>query len=376
MAPIAIATEQITIEVDELRERLDRHEPPTILDLRARADRDEWSIPGSVHVDVYRALSDRDVHALDDVEIPIGSEIVTVCGAGKAAGFATELLRARGLVARTLVGGMKAWSLAWNTAETPIPGSEATVIQIRRTGKGCLSYLIGSGTEAVVIDASLGPDVYLNLAAEKGWNITHVLDTHVHADHLSRSRLLAEASGGAYYAPITDRLAFAFEPLTDRDVIAFGWSRLLAIATPGHTAESMTYMLDGRALFTGDTLFLEGVGRPDLDAGAGEAHDRARQLWTSLQIIKGCADGTLILPGHASRPIPFDDEPLTATLGAIRRRVALLDVAEAKFVEIILARIPPTPPNYAEIVTVNESGRFLNGDPTDLEAGANRCAIA
>src|SRR3954447_3824449 len=108
------------------------------------------------------------------------SPVVTVCGAGKVSLIAAEHLRARGFDARSLAGGMKAWSLAWNTAEVSLPDSAATVVQVRRTGKGCLSYLIGSDGEAAVVDASLAPDVYQNLAVEHGWEIRHVLDTHVH----------------------------------------------------------------------------------------------------------------------------------------------------------------------------------------------------
>ena len=81
--------------------------------------------------------------------------VVTICGAGKVSLTAMEQLRARGYDARSLTGGMKAWSLAWNSAEVPVPGSAATVIQVRRTGKGCLSYLIGNDGQAVVIDAAL-----------------------------------------------------------------------------------------------------------------------------------------------------------------------------------------------------------------------------
>ena len=90
---------------------------------------------------------------------------------------------------------MRAWSLAWNAAEVPVPGSAATVVQLRRTGKGCLSYLIGQDGQAAVIDPSLDAAVYIEAAAARGWTIGHILDTHVHADHLSRGRALADLSG-------------------------------------------------------------------------------------------------------------------------------------------------------------------------------------
>jgi len=118
--------------------------------------------------------------------------VVTVCGMGRTSAIATQQLRDRGYQAFTLIGGMKAWSPAWNSAEVNLNSGSVRVIQLRRTGKGCLSYLIGSQDQAAVIDASVAPEVYLDLASRAGWKITDVLDTHVHADHLSRSRQLAE----------------------------------------------------------------------------------------------------------------------------------------------------------------------------------------
>jgi glyoxylase-like metal-dependent hydrolase (beta-lactamase superfamily II) len=287
-----------------------------------------------------------------------------------------EHLRVRGYDVRSLAGGMKAWSLAWNSARVPVPGSAATVIQVRRTGKGCLSYVIGSGNEAVVIDASLPPEVYQELAAEHGWAIAHVLDTHVHADHLSRSRLLAEATLATLHLPEQDRVGYPFAPLREGDRLAIGSSQIAALRTPGHTMESVSYLLDGRALFTGDTLFLAGVGRPDLEASEGEARERARLLHASLRRLMDLPPETLVLPGHTSEPVPFDGRPIVASLGDVADRVEMLGLPEDAFVTAILARIPPTPPNHVQIVALNEAGIFPPGDPTDLEAGANRCAVA
>ena len=257
-----------------------------------------------------------------------------------------------------------------------MPGSAATVIQVRRTGKGCLSYLIGTDDEAVVIDAALPPKVYQSLAAERGWIITHVLDTHVHADHLSRSRLLAEATGATLHLPQQKRVSYPFTPVRDGTTNGVGSSRIVALRTPGHTLESTSYLLDGNALFTGDTLFLAGVGRPDLDASAEEARERARLLYASLQRLTALPPETLILPGHTSEPAPFDERPIAATLAEVINRVTMLGLSEEAFLDAILARIPPTPPNHARIVALNEAGEMPDGDPTDLEAGANRCAVS
>lgn len=287
-----------------------------------------------------------------------------------------EHLRSRGYDARSLVGGMKAWSLAWNSAEISIPGSAARVIQVRRTGKGCLSYLVGRDGEAAVIDPALPPEVYLELAASRGWTITRVIDTHVHADHLSRARALADAIGATLYMPAQAPVTFPFAALQDGDDVSIGASRMVALRTPGHTLESTSYLLDDAALFTGDTLFLAGVGRPDLEASSEQARARAYQLHASLARFAMLPPETVILPGHTSEPVAFDRRALASTLATIKDRSTMLGMTDEAFVATILARIPPTPPNHARIVALNQAGALPEGDPTDLEAGANRCAVS
>jgi glyoxylase-like metal-dependent hydrolase (beta-lactamase superfamily II) len=371
-----ITTETASIDVDELRTLLDDHRPVTILDVRPVAERAEWAIPGSRHVDAYEALKAGDPAALADVELPRDTPVITVCGAGKTSLVAAEHLRARGYDAVSLTGGMKAWSLAWNVAEVSLSASAATVLQIRRTGKGCLSYLIGARGEAAVVDPSLDPEIYVELARRQGWTIAHVLDTHVHADHLMRSRQLAAHTGATLHLPANDRVAYPFAPLRDGDTIQLGDATLRVLATPGHTPESATYLLDGAALFTGDTLFLNGVGRPDLEASPEEAQARAHALFRSLRHLLDLPAESVVLPGHTNNPVAFDGEALQATLADVRERVELVRAGEAEFVAALLSRILPTPPNHQRIVALNEAGEWPGGDPTELEAGANRCAVS
>jgi glyoxylase-like metal-dependent hydrolase (beta-lactamase superfamily II)/rhodanese-related sulfurtransferase len=371
-----MTAEAVDIDVSELRMMLEADQPVTVLDVRSTADRAEWAIPGSLHIDAYALLKAGDPNALAGLDLPIGAPVVTVCGAGATSLVAAEQLRARGIGARSLAGGMKAWSLAWNVADVPLQDSAAKVIQVRRTGKGCLSYLIGDGDEAAVIDAAVDPTVYQEVARRHGWTITRVLDTHIHADHLSRSRALADLTGARLYLSKSARVTYPFVSLWDEDEIEFGDTCLAAWNTPGHTLESMSYSLDGHAVFTGDTLFLEGVGRPDLEATAEQAQDRARLLWASLQRLAALPGETLVLPAHTSTPIAFDRRPIATTLQAVKARVATLHLGEDEFVDAILKRLPPTPPNHSVIVALNEAGELPAGDPTDLEAGANRCAIS
>jgi glyoxylase-like metal-dependent hydrolase (beta-lactamase superfamily II) len=371
-----MTTSDLTIDMETLRQWLEQGRAVTVLDVRPADERAEWAIPGSIHVDAYHALKAGDPHALAELALPGGVPVVTICGAGKTSLIAAQQLQARGVPAYSLAGGMQAWSLAWNQAEVPMPGSAARVIQVRRTGKGCLSYLIGADDAAAVIDPSLHPDVYRDLAQRQGWQITHVLETHLHADHLSRARVLAERSGAALLLPAGHRVAAPFTALADGETIAVGAARLTVLRTPGHTPESSCYLLDGAALFTGDTLFLAAVGRPDLHTSAAGARAQAQALYRSLQRLLRLDPGILVLPGHTSEPIAFNGQPVAASLGEVRARLALLHAPEATFVDTILARIPPTPPNHEQIIAFNEAGVLPADDPTALEAGANRCAVA
>ena len=364
------------IDMDTLRTWLDGRRPVTVLDVRDDEARAQWAIPGSLHINAYDDLRQGRPGGLATSELPHDRPIVTICDAGRVSQTAADLLAERGLDARSLTGGMKAWSLAWNEADLPTTPAGARVIQVRRTGKGCLSYVVGANGDALVVDPSLPTEVYLDIVRRQGWTIRHVLDTHIHADHLSRARQLATASGATLRLPDQQRVRFPFVPVHEGDSIALGDSVLTALHTPGHTDESLSYLLDGAIAFTGDTLFVRGVGRPDLHAAPAEAERRARTLFTSLNRLRALAPDTIVLPAHTSDPVPFDRKAIAARLSDLEPWLAGWLSSEQGFVDRLLARVPPTPPNFSSIVGLNEAGEQPPGDPTDLEAGANRCAVA
>jgi glyoxylase-like metal-dependent hydrolase (beta-lactamase superfamily II) len=362
------------IDVRTLRQWLEEKRPVTVLDVRLNEDREQWSIPGSIHINAYEALKAGQRDLFSNVPLPVGVPVVTVCNRGVVSEIAAKQLVERGVPAVSLRGGMQAWSLAWNIAEMNL--SEIRVIQVRRTGKGCLSYLLCSGDEAIVIDASLEPELYVGWAGQQGVRIRYVLDTHIHADHLSRSKRLAEAVGAELWLPEQDRVHFPHHVLKDGRELTFGDSVLKAIHTPGHTGESTCYFVEHQALFTGDTLFLSGVGRPDLHADSTQACERAGQLYHSLKKILALEPSVHIFPGHTSAPVAFNDDVLTARLGDIAPRLHEWLLSEEGFKERIISRIPPTPPNYTRITELNETGESPDVDITELEAGANRCAVS
>jgi glyoxylase-like metal-dependent hydrolase (beta-lactamase superfamily II) len=364
------------IDVTTLKDWLDQGRPVTVVDVRSADDRTEWSIPGSVHVDAYADLRQGRPGALATESLPTDQPIVTVCNAGKMSLVAADALTARGFDARSLEGGMKAWSLAWNTARVPLDGTPAQVIQVRRTGKGCLSYLVTSNGEAAVIDASLDPRVYIELAKQSKASIRYVLETHIHADHLSRARQLAAVTGASLRLPDQRRVSFPFDGLSNGDRIRVGDASLSVLASPGHTMESVSFVLDGLAVFTGDTLFVNGVGRPDLHADAEEARTRAGLLYRALQSIRALGPQVMLLPAHTNQPVAFDRHAIASTIAETDRWLGPWLSSESGFIERLVSRLPNTPPNFVKIVEFNERGQLPSGDLTDLEAGANRCAVS
>jgi rhodanese-related sulfurtransferase len=124
------------VDAMTLRDMLERGERVAVVDVRKGEDHAEWSIPGSVNFDAYDALHAGDERAMEGLELPEGAPVVTVCNRGHSSSVAAEQLRRKGYEAFSLEGGMEAWSLAWNTAEVPLPGARAELVQVRRTGKG------------------------------------------------------------------------------------------------------------------------------------------------------------------------------------------------------------------------------------------------
>lgn len=366
-------TEDLKVDVGTFANWLTEKRPVIILDVRPKSEREEWAIPGSIHADVYDRLKANDQHSLDDLKLEKHVPIVTVCAAGKTSLKAAEMLKEKGFEVHSLDGGMKAWNFAWNIAETTL--HDVKIIQVRRSAKGCLSYMIGSEDEAIVIDASLDPAVYLDLAKANGWSIKFVTDTHIHADYLSRTKELAKESLAKHILIDKASVEYSYTPIKNGDRIKFGNASLEVIHTPGHTLESTSFRLADDAIFTGDTLFVDGVGRPDLKADQNEAIERSKLLFHSLNHLLSLNPNIWIFPAHLSQAVPFDNNLVAETIKTLKSKLDLLKLAEAEFVKSTLSRIPPSPPNYLTIATLNKQGSFEGYSPIELEAGANRCAI-
>jgi glyoxylase-like metal-dependent hydrolase (beta-lactamase superfamily II)/rhodanese-related sulfurtransferase len=362
------------IDAATLRTWLENNEPVFVLDVRPTSQREEWQIPGSHYLDAYKRLNEGDLSVLSEIQIPEKSKVVTVCAAGRISQIASAGLREKGINAYSLKDGMKGWSLAWNKAILDLKNYK--IIQLRRTGKGCLSYIIASDKKAIIVDASLPVEVYETVLEQYHWNLTAVLETHIHADHLSRSKQVAEKFKAPLHLPTPNKVSFSYEKLSGGQLINLGQIFIRVIATPGHTLESVSFLINDEILLSGDTVFTDAVGRPDLKANEEEAKLRAELLYVSLQKLMQLNENIIVLPAHTSKPIDFDNKPIKATLSEIRKNVPLLHLKKGEFVKAIMDKIPPAPANYLTIVEKNLSGNFTDINPIDLEAGANRCAIS
>lgn len=184
--------------------------------------------------------------------------------------------------------------------------------QFHTEGIALLSYLIGDDStgEAALIDPRPDVDLYLDEARRQGVAITHILETHIHADFMSGSRELAAQSPGAKIYVSGEghpEYAFAHEALHDGDRLELGDVVLTARHTPGHTPEHLAYEVaekdrvdDPWGVFTGDSLFIGSAGRPDL-LGTDESEELAGQLYKTLyDYYLNLSDGVIVLPGHGA----------------------------------------------------------------------------
>lgn len=386
--------------VEALKRKLDAEEPLFVFDVRNRdeyaAGRVEGRVPHPAlnvpYFEILEAGGGEDmVEAVKNFgtrelagRLPKDNPIVAVCAKGGTSAIVAEALRAIGYPAVNLAGGTRAWGEMYEI----LPALDRPGLQIwqaARPARGCLSYIAASGPDAVVIDPLRHVDRYLEFARRKQLKIRFVLDTHAHADHLSGGPALARAAGATYHLHPYDAIhpmdllpaKIPYEPLRDGQVLRFGSAALEAIHIPGHTLGNMAFLLDRNTLFTGDSIFVTSIARPDLGGHA--------EAWTplhraSLRRLLELPDDTFVLPAHASGPQEADRRGVVgARLGDLRvsneglRRAA---GAEKDFQDWILASLPVFPPQYVDIKRANIGLVRPDEDAAqELELGKNVCAL-
>ncbi|MFE6136159.1 MBL fold metallo-hydrolase [Bacillus sp. NPDC057893] len=353
-----------------------------ILDVRNETDYEDWKIEGKQVSSInkpYFDLLDGVDHIVD--ELPREKEILVVCAKEGSSQFVAEqLLNAGFNDVSYLAGGMKAWSEYVKPLKVGDVQGGGSIYQFNRLGKGCLSYMVVSKGEAAVIDAVRTVEAYEEFAKEHGVTITNVMDTHLHADHISGGRKLAEKVGGTYWLPPKDaeEVVFSYERLVEGSVITVGGTKIGidALYSPGHTIGSTSFIVDDSYLLSGDILFVDSIGRPDL---AGKAEDWVSDLRNTLyKRYKELSQELIVLPAHYSKISEIDENGIvSASLKELFESNAGLNIKCAdEFRKIVTENLPPQPNAYEEIRQTN-MGKIHPSveEEREMEIGPNRCAV-
>jgi hydroxyacylglutathione hydrolase len=250
--------------------------------------------------------------------------------------------------------------------------------QILNEETGCLSYLIGCGQagQAAVVDPGRDRvDEYLALARRKGLTITDIIETHVHADHVSGNQALAAKCGARIRVHPAADAAYPHAPVKDGDELDIGTVSLRVLHTPGHTPDSVSLLVTDRSrgdepwfVLTGDTLFIGDVGRPDF-GGERAAADLYRSLTERLLTLP---DRVEVYPAHGAGSTcgRAMSSKTASTIGFERRFNPALQAASVDtFVSRLMQGLPPKPPNFERIIAKNRCRHLLGtGQPGALSA--------
>ncbi|WP_029460933.1 MBL fold metallo-hydrolase [Solidesulfovibrio alcoholivorans] len=259
--------------------------------------------------------------------------------------------------------------------------------QIQTPGLGCFSYVLGCPAKrvCVVVDPRRDIDCYLEIARDEGMRITGVIETHLHADHVSGGQELRAATGAPIYIHPGAGVDYPHEPLLEGQIIEAGAARMEVLYTPGHTPNSVSLLVsdlvrspDPAMILTGDVLFVGDIGRPDL-AGAAILDEQVQNLYDSLyvklaklppelEVYPAHGQGSLCGRGMSAKGV--------STLGYERRANAMLRFADfAAFKKAVLSRLPARPKSFSHIIETNRRGAPLRDScPLERELSPERFA--
>ena len=365
--------------------------PLFILDVRNPDDFARWKIEGRTGQEIlnipYYDIIEDEAAAL--ARIPTDRDVLVVCAKEGSSQYIAEILQGHNINASYLDGGIVTWGDYYDIRDV-VATPAGRIVQVSRPARGDLSFIVISDGQAAIVDPLRHVDYYLDTIAAAGATVSHIFDTHVHADHISGGPMLAERTGAPYYVHAYDAIhpidmvpaCIDYHHIIDGQQFQVGQFQVRVIWFPGHTLGQVNYLFtapDGATyLFTGDGIFLRSFGRPDL-GGQGEAW--TPMLYHSLfeRLTPHINDATLILPAHFSTLDEGDAEGrFTAPYATVRRQNdALQPRSAADFSAYVLGSLPVFPPQYVEIKRVNIG--LVTPDEeqaSELELGKNVCALA
>ncbi len=387
-APIAEVT---ALNVKDLYEYLLADQELFILDLRNEDDFARWKVEGRAKHQVvnipYFEFIEEEEESLAKVGHP--AEVLVVCAKEGSSKYVAEILQENGIPASYLEGGIVTWGDLYDTREL-LNRPYGQILQIARPARGDLSFVVISDGEAAVIDPLRHIEHYTDAIKAAGAKTKYLFDTHAHADHISGGPALAEKTGGAYHVHPYDAIhpldmlpaTLPYNYLSDGQMFQVGQFSVKVIWYPGHTLGQVNYLFTAPTgetfLFTGDGIFLQSFGRPDL-GGKGEA-------WTPIlyesmfkRLPQHVTNETMILPAHFSVMDESGSDGIFALpFGEVKQQNdGLKERTLAEFTAYVLGNLPVFPPEYVEIKRVN-AGLVspTEEEASELELGKNICALA
>lgn len=363
----------------QLTKKILNGESMFILDVRPKDAFDDWKVEGKNVKIINKPFSELKDN-LESVQstLPRNEIIYVICAKGNSSTKTAEMLVEAGMDnIYSVNGGMQAWSEYLEPVKIG-DVSGGSLYQFVRIGKGCLSYAIVSNGEVAFVDPSRLLEPYKKFIQDHKVSVKAVLDSHLHADHISGGRSLSNEYNSPYHLPPKDaeNVQFEYKELNGATVIHVGDTTIKAVYSPGHTIGSTSFIVDDHYLLTGDILFIDSIGRPDL---AGKAEDWVGDLRKTLYTrYKGLADDLIVLPAHFMTIDEMnEDGSVSHPLKALYRENHGLNIEdEQEFRRTVTENLPPQPNSYEKIRETNMGKMHPEEDEQrEMETGPNRCAV-
>ena len=351
-----------------------------VLDVRNQTDYSRFQVESPYLFDMLN-VSYYDFMEIEDdsvAKVPKERAIRIVCAKEGSAKYVGEILVKHGFEdVRYLKGGIK----TWGNLLVPKPlheGEDYSLYQFIRPGKASCSYGLCSGQEMMLFDPSRNIDFYLDFAKSKNCKIIKTFETHLQADYIAGSRQIAEKSGADFFGGIDfDGTKAGHKAVNDNEIHTFsdGGPDVKVLFAPGHTPGSLLFIVDNTFMISGDTVFIQSIGRPDL---GGQVDQWAVLLFNTIKKVEKLDDSLLVLPAHymdwneANKDLTF-----CLSLKKVKERnKEVFSITEAKdFIQYIKDNMREQPPEYALIRLANANTEQYEIDKLEeLDLGKNECA--
>jgi glyoxylase-like metal-dependent hydrolase (beta-lactamase superfamily II) len=314
-------------------------------------------------------------------KIPREKPIRIVCAKEGSAKYVAEILEKHGFED---IGYLENGIKSWGNLLVPVlinPEENFELYQFIRPGKASCSYGLKYKEELMVFDPSRDSEFYLDFAEENGCKLIKTFETHLQADYISGSRLLSETAEVEFLANENDfgSSKIAYTPLQDGEKHSFSGNGpgVDVFFTPGHTPGSTSFIIDGKYMISGDSIFIQSVGRPDL---GGQVDAWSDILFDTLQRIKEIDGNMIVLPGHyIAWEEANSDLVFAATLAQVNEfNKDIFDLDnKSDFLTFIKSNMREQPPEYATIRLINANlEQVIDDKAEELDLGKNECAAS